>query len=196
MPELDTSVLDQLFLKARTHNGWLDRPVSDETIHRLYDVMRMGPTSANTTPVRIVFVKSREAKERLKPALMASNVDKTMAAPVTAIVAYDPNFYEHLPRLFPGRDMKSMFASMPEAARNHAAVLNAALQGGYLIIAARALGLDCGPMAGFDRAKVDAAFLAELSWKSLFLLNLGYGDATQVFPRNPRFDFAEAARIE
>jgi 3-hydroxypropanoate dehydrogenase len=196
MPELDASVLDQLFLKAHTHNGWLDRPVSDETIHRLYDLMRMGPTSANMTPVRLVFVKSREAKERLKPALNASNVDKTMAAPVTAIVSYDPNFHEQLPRLFPGRDMKGAFASMPEAARQHVAVLNGALQGGYLILAARALGLDCGPMAGFDRAKVDAAFLAELSWKSLFLLNLGYGDATQVHPRNPRLDFAEAARIE
>jgi 3-hydroxypropanoate dehydrogenase len=196
MPELDVSVLDRLFLKARTHNGWLDRPVNDETIHRLYDLMRMGPTSANMTPARLVFVKSREAKERLKPTLNPTNVDKTMAAPVTAIVAYDPNFHEQLPKLFPGRDMKSMFASLPEAARADVAVLNGALQGGYLIMAARALGLDCGPMAGFDKAKVDAAFLAAMSWKSLFLLNLGYGDASQVHPRNPRLDFAEAARIE
>jgi 3-hydroxypropanoate dehydrogenase len=193
--ELDSSVLDQLFFQARTHNGWLDRPVSDEMIHRLYDVARMGPTSANSTPMRLVFVKSPEGKERLKPGLNAANVDKTMAAPVTAIVAYDLQFHEQMPKLFPARDMKTLFASLPEAGRSHLAIYNAALQGAYLIIAARALGLDCGPMAGFDRAKVDEAFLAGTSWKSLFLVNIGYGDETKLFPRNPRLDFAEAARI-
>ena len=195
MSELESSVLDQLFLQARTHNGWLDRPVSDETIYRLYDLMRMGPTSANATPMRVVFVKSHEAKERLKPTLHAGNVDKTMSAPVTAIVAYDLQFHEQMPKLFPARDMKSVFASMPEAARNHMALLNGSLQGAYLMLAARALGLDCGPMAGFDNAKVDEAFLSGTSWKSLFLVNLGYGDATKLFPRNPRLEFADAARI-
>jgi 3-hydroxypropanoate dehydrogenase len=193
--ELDSSVIDQLFLHARTHNGWLDHSVSDETIRRLYDIARMGPTSANATPMRLVFVKSPEGKERLKPAMSGNNVDKTMAAPVTAIVAYDLEFHEQLPKLFPARDMKSLFASLPEAARSHMAIYNAALQGAYLIIAARAIGLDCGPMAGFDRAKVDEAFLAGTSWKSLFLVNIGYGDTTKLFPRNPRLDFDEAARI-
>jgi 3-hydroxypropanoate dehydrogenase len=196
MPELDASVLDQLFLQARTHNGWLDRPVSDATLQRLYDIARMGPASANSSPMRLVFVKTREAKERLKPTLSPGNVDKTMAAPVTAIVAYDANFHEQMPKLFPARDMKSGFASMPDAARNHMAVLNGALEGAYLIVAARALGLDCGPMAGFDRAKVDEAFLAGSSWKSLFLVNIGHGDPTKLFPRNPRLEFAQAARIE
>jgi 3-hydroxypropanoate dehydrogenase len=196
LPEFDSSVLDQLFLRARTQNGWLERAVSDETLHRLYDLARMGPTSANTTPMRLVFVKSHEAKERLKPSLNAGNVDKTMAAPVTAIVAYDLRFHEQMPKLFPARDMKSVFASMPDAARKQAAVLNGALQGAYLMMAARALGLDCGPMGGFDSAKVDEAFLTGTSWNSLFLVNIGYGDPTKVFPRNPRLDFAEAARIE
>jgi 3-hydroxypropanoate dehydrogenase len=196
LSELDSSVLDQLFLQARTQNGWLERPVSDGTLYRLYDLARMGPTSANTTPMRLVFVKSREAKERLKPWLNAGNVDKTMAAPVTAIVAYDLHFHEQMPKLFPARDMKSVFASMPDDARQHAAILNGALEGAYLMMAARALGLDCGPMGGFDRAKVDEAFLTGSSWKSLFLVNIGYGDPTKVFPRKPRLDFAEAARIE
>ena len=196
MPELDSAALDQLFVQARTHSVWLDRPVSEETIRRLYDVARMGPTSANSTPMRLVFVKSAAAKERLKPALNAGNVEKTMSAPVTAIVAYDPNFHEQMGTLFPVRDMKSVFASMPAERRDRAAFLNAALQGGYLIAAARALGLDCGPMGGFDNAKVDAEFLHGTSWKSLFLVNMGYADATKVHPRNPRLDFAEAARIE
>lgn len=196
MAHLDSTALDQLFLQARSHNVWLDRPVSDETLHQLYDLSRMGPTSANSTPMRLVFVKSQAAKERLKPTLAPMNVDKTMSAPVTAIVAFDREFYEQMPKLFPHRDMKPLFAGMPEEARDRMGTLNGALQGAYLIMAARALGLDAGPMGGFDAAKVDAEFLAGTKWKSLFLVNLGYGDQAQLFPRNPRLDFAEAARIE
>ena len=193
--QLDSTVIDQLFLQARTHNVWLDRPVSDETLRQLYNMSRMGPTTANTTPMRLVFVKSQAAKERLKPALAPQNVDKTMSAPVTAIVAFDREFYEQLPKLFPHRDMKPLFAGMPEEARDRMGLMNGALQGAYLIVAARALGLDVGPMGGFDAAKVDAEFLAGTTWKSLFLANIGYGDADKLFPRNPRLDFDEAARI-
>jgi 3-hydroxypropanoate dehydrogenase len=196
MPALDPSALDQIFLQARTYNGWLDRPVDDATLRRIYELARMGPTSANTTPMRLVFVKSREAKERLRPALSPGNVDKTMAAPATAIVAYDLEFHEQMPKLFPARDMKSAFAAMPPEGRKDHASMNGALEGAYLIVAARVLGLDCGPMGGFDRAKVDATFLEGTSWRSLFLVNIGYGDPAKVFPRNPRLEFAEAARIE
>ena len=196
MAHLDSTALDQLFLQARTHNAWLDRPVSDETLHRLYDLSRMGPTGGNSTPMRLVFVKSQAAKERLKPTLAPMNVDKTMGAPVTAIVAFDREFHEQLPKLFPHRDMKPVFAAMPEEQRDRMGTLNGALQGAYLIMAARALGLDAGPMGGFDPAKVDAEFLSGTKWKSLFLVNLGYGDEAKLFPRNPRLEFAEAARIE
>lgn len=196
MAHLDSTALDQLFLQARTHNAWLDRPISDETLHRLYDLSRMGPTGGNSSPMRLVFVKSQAAKERLKPTLAPMNVDKTMSAPVTAIVAFDREYYEQLPKLFPHRDMKPVFAAMPEEQRDRMGTLNGALQGAYLIMAARALGLDAGPMGGFDAAKVDAEFLAGTKWKSLFLLNLGYGDEAKLFPRNPRLEFAEAARIE
>ena len=196
MAHLDSNALDQLFLQARSHNVWLDRPISDETLHQLYDLSRMGPTSANSTPMRLVFVKSQAAKERLKPTLAPMNVDKTMSAPVTAIVAFDREFYEQMPKLFPHRDMKPLFAGMPEEARDRMGTLNGTLQGAYFIMAARALGLDAGPMGGFDAAKVDAEFLAGSKWKSLFLVNLGYGDQAKLFPRNPRLDFADAARIE
>jgi 3-hydroxypropanoate dehydrogenase len=196
MTVLDPSVLDQLFLQGRTYNGWLDRPVDDTTLRRIYDLARMGPTAANTSPMRLVFVKSHEAKERLRPALSAGNVDKTMAAPATAIVAYDLEFHQQMPKLFPARDMKSAFAAMPPEGRKDHASMNGALEGAYLIVAARALGLDCGPMGGFDRAKVDATFLEGTSWRSLFLVNIGYGDPAKVFPRNPRLEFTDAARIE
>jgi 3-hydroxypropanoate dehydrogenase len=156
----------------------------------------MGPTAANAQPLRLVFVKSRAAKEKLKPALSAGNVDKTMSAPVTAIVAYDTEFYEQMPKLFPARDMKPLFLGMPSEAREKSAYMNSSLQGAYLILAARGLGLDCGPMAGFDNAKVDATFFPDGKWKSNFLLNLGYGDPAKLFPRNPRLDFADACRIE
>jgi 3-hydroxypropanoate dehydrogenase len=197
MASLESPALDQLFLAARTHNVWLDRPVADDTLRRIYELARMGPTAANTSPLRMVFVRTHEGKEKLRPALSAGNVDKTMAAPVTAIVAYDSEFYRHMGRLFPvpGRDMKATFEAMPVEQRTQSALMNGSLQGGYVILAARALGLDCGPMGGFDKAKVDALFLTGTTWKSNFLVNLGYGDASKLFPRNPRFDFEEATQL-
>jgi 3-hydroxypropanoate dehydrogenase len=194
--ELSKAGIDLLFLDARTHSAWIDRPVSDDLLRRLYEVARMAPTSANTNPMRLVFVKSAAAKEKLRTSLSPGNLDKTMAAPATAIVAYDLEFYEQMGKLFPGRDMKSAFGGMPAEKRERAAFQNGSLQGGYLILAARALGLDCGPMGGFDNAKVDAAFFPDGKWKSNFLLNLGYGDPAKLFPRNPRLDFDEACKIE
>jgi len=197
MPIEIDSMLDQLFLGARTHTAWTDRPVDDALLRRLYDVARMAPTSANTQPARFAFVKSAEAKSRLLPALSQGNVDKTMRAPATAIVAYDPEFYENIPKLFPARpEMKSFFSNMPELTRDFFLVQNGSLQAAYLILAARSLGLDCGPMGGFDRAKVDEAFFATTHWKSILLINLGYGDPAKLPPRNPRIEFDEACRIE
>jgi 3-hydroxypropanoate dehydrogenase len=191
------SVLDQLFLSARTHNGWQDRPVDDATLRRLYELARMPPTAANSQPGRFLFVKGKAAKETLRPTLSPGNVDKTMAAPVTVIVAYDARFHEQMPKLFPARpEMGAQLGAMPQEMRDFMMLENSSLQAGYLILAARALGLDCGPMAGFDRAKVDAAFFAELPWKSIVLINLGYGDVTKVYPRNPRLSFEDACRIE
>ncbi|WP_404367625.1 malonic semialdehyde reductase [Corallococcus coralloides] len=192
---LGTDALEQLFTEARTHSGWQDRPVTDETLRRIYELARMAPTAVNSQPVRLVFVRSHEAKQKLKPALSPGNVDKTMQAPVTVIVAYDTAFHEQMPRLFPSRDMKSVFAAQTPEAREQAAFLNGTLQGGYVILAARALGLDCGPMGGFDKAKVDEAFLQGTGWKSNFLLNLGYGDPAKLFPRNPRLSFEDACRL-
>jgi len=186
--------LDQLFLKARTHSNWLDKPVSDELLHEIYDLAKYGPTSANTSPARIVFVKSKEAKEKLLPCLMPQNVDKTKAAPVTAIIAMDMAFYEQLPKLFPHVDARAWFAGN-NALIESTAFRNGSLQGGYFILAARAVGLDCGPMSGFDNGKVDAAFFAGTTWKSNFICNLGYGDASKLHPRNPRLAFAEACKI-
>ena len=196
MSALEDAALRQLFLDARTHMNWLDRPVSDELLHQLYDLARMGPTATNSSPFRVVFVKSAAGKEKLKPALSPTNVDKTMNAPATAIVAWDSAFPEQMPRLFPGRDLKTMLSALPAEKRERMGLQSGTLQGGYLILAARALGLDCGPMAGFDNARVDEAFFAGSTWKSNFLLNLGYGDASKLHPRLPRLDFAEAARIE
>ena len=193
---LDTDSLEQLFTEARTHSGWQDRPVTDETLRRIYELARMAPTAVNSQPVRLVFVRSREAKERLKPALSPGNVDKTMQAPVTVIVAYDTAFHEQMPKLFPARDMKSVFAAQTPEAREQSAFMNGTLQGGYVILAARALGLDCGPMGGFDKAKVDEAFLQGTGWKSNFLINLGYGDPAKLFPRNPRLSFEDACRLD
>jgi 3-hydroxypropanoate dehydrogenase len=192
---LPQSALDQLFLDAHTHNAWQDKPVADELLHRLYDTLRMAPTSMNCSPARIVFVKSRAAKEKLMPALMEGNRAKTMAAPVTAIVGHDMHFYENLPRLFPpiagARDMFANNASLADIT----AFRNGTLQGAYLILAARALGLDCGPMSGFDNAAVDQLFFAGTNVKSNFICNLGYGDPKGVYPRNVRFEFAEACSI-
>ena len=187
--------LDLIFNNARTHNAWLDKPVDDTLLKQVYDLAKWGPTSANTSPLRIVFVKSREAKERLKPALMPGNLDKTMAAPVTAILGMDIDFYELLPKLFPHMDAKAWFTSMPESELEVAALRNSSLQAAYFMLAARALGLDCGPMSGFDNGKVDAAFFASTTIKSNFLCNLGYGDASKLYPRSPRLDFDEACKL-
>lgn len=188
--------LNLLFLEARSHNGWLDRPVDDSVLRRMYEIARMAPTSANSQPMRVVFLKSPAAKERLRPALSPGNVEKTMTAPVTAIIAHDLEFFEKLPRLMPHIDARSWFAPLPAERQARVAFQNGTLQGAYLMLAARALGLDCGPMGGFDNAKVDAEFFPDGKWKSNFLLNLGHGDPAKVFPRNPRLDFDEACRIE
>jgi 3-hydroxypropanoate dehydrogenase len=194
MPAIDDAALDQLFRTARTHNAWTDEPVSDETLRELYDLLKQGPTSANNSAGRFLFLRTREAKERLRPALSAGNTEKTMAAPVTAIVAYDPKFYDHLPRLFPHTDARAWYAENEELAEA-TAFRNGTLQGAYLIMAARALGLDCGPMSGFDNASVDAAFFPEGRIRSNFLCSLGYGDPVGVRPRNPRLAFVEACKI-
>jgi 3-hydroxypropanoate dehydrogenase len=187
--------LDLIFRNARTHNVWQDRPVEDALLRQVYDLARLGPTSANMSPMRVVFVKSREAKEKLKPALNEGNVAKTMAAPVTAIVGMDVHFYEKLPKLFPHTDAKAWFKDLPEPVLEYTALRNSSLQGAYLMLAARALGLDCGPMSGFDNARVDAAFFVGTTIKSNFLCNLGYGDPSKLHPRSPRLDFDEACRV-
>jgi 3-hydroxypropanoate dehydrogenase len=191
---LSADALDQLFLEARTFSAWLPKPVDDALLQRIVALSVMGPTSANSSPGRFVFVKSAEAKEKLKPALSAGNVDKTMAASVTVIVGMDLAFYEHLPRLFPQADARSWFTGNDEMIRS-TAFRNASLQGAYLIMAARALGLDAGPMSGFDTAKVDDAFFAGTTVRSNFLVNLGYGDRSKLHARNPRLSFDEIARI-
>lgn len=194
MTVLDANALDQLFRSARTHNAWQTKDVSDEQLHALYDLLKWGPTSANASPARFVFVKSPEARATLKDTLAPGNVDKTMSAPVTVIVAQDMAFYDKLPELFPHADARSWFVGN-DALIESTAFRNATLQGAYLIMAARALGLDTGAMSGFDNAKVDAAFFAGTTIKSNFLVNLGYGDAAGLFPRSPRLAFADAARI-
>ncbi|MGE8329817.1 MAG: malonic semialdehyde reductase, partial [Paraburkholderia nemoris] len=190
---LSDQALDQLFREARTHNGWQQKPVDDAVLKQLVELVLLGPTSANSSPGRFVFVRTPEGKEKLRPALSPGNLEKTMAAPVTAIVGMDMAFYEHLPKLFPHADARSWFAGNDKAIAD-TAFRNSTLQGGYLILAARALGLDTGPMSGFDAAKVDAAFFAGTTVKSNFLINLGYGDPSKLFPRSPRFAFDEAAR--
>jgi 3-hydroxypropanoate dehydrogenase len=187
---------EQLFDDARTHNAWLPREVPDALLQRLYDLMKWGPTSANCSPTRIVFVKSPAAKAKLLPCLMEGNRAKTEAAPVTAILGMDMAFYEKLPQLFPHNpEARSWFEGNPELIQA-TALRNGSLQGGYFILAARALGLDCGPMSGFDAAAVDAAFWGGTTVRTNFLCNLGYGDASQLFPRGPRLRFDEACRIE
>ena len=193
-PTADDAALDLLFRQARTHRAWLDRPVPDELLRRVYEIAAGGPTSANCSPMRVLFVRSREAKERLRPALTPGNVDKTMQAPVTAIVAHDLAFPDRLPRLFPAADMRANFVGKPELIAT-TAFRNGSLQGAYLMLAARACGLDVGAMSGFDNGKVDAAFFPEGTVKSNFLCNLGYGDASKLGPRPPRLPFDEACRI-
>ncbi|HIJ61072.1 MAG TPA: malonic semialdehyde reductase [Rhodospirillaceae bacterium] len=194
MTGLNAAALDTIFLAARTHTRWLPRPVDEDVIRRLYDLLRFGPTSANCLPGRFVFVRSADAKARLKPALAPGNVDKTMAAPVTAIIAQDLDFPDTLAKTFPQVDARSWFAGNQPLIET-TAFRNGSLQGAYLIIAARALGLDCGPMSGFDNAKVDAEFFPGGRIKSNFLCNLGYGDPAGLYPRNPRLDFDEACQI-
>ena len=192
---LSDAALRQLFIDARTHNAWQDRAVPDETLHRLADLVKFGPTAANTTPARFVFVKSPEAKAKLGPLMSDSNRAKTLAAPVTVIVGYDLEFYDKMIKLFPHNpDARNWFAGKP-AVIQESAFRNSSLQGGYMILAARALGLDCGPMGGFDNAGVDAAFFPDGTIKSNFVCNLGYGDPAGVRPRAPRLDFEEFCSI-
>lgn len=191
---LDDTALDLIFRQARTHSAWQDKPISPELLHEVWDLARMGPTSANCSPARIAFVVSPEGKERLKPCLAEGNVAKTMAAPATAIIGHDMTFYDRLPHLFPHADARAWFLGNQNLIET-TAFRNGTLQGAYLMLAARALGLDCGPMSGFDNAKVDAAFFAGTAVKSNFLCNLGYGDPAKLHPRNVRLSFEDACRI-
>ena len=186
--------LDLLFREARSQNAWQEKDVSDVLLQAVFDLAKMAPTSANCSPMRVIFVKSQDAKEKLKPALLEGNVAKTMSAPVTAIVGYDIEFHEHLPKLFPHTDARSWFVGN-DALIEQTAFRNGSLQGAYFILAARALGLDCGPMSGFDNAMVDAAFFPGGKVKSNFLCALGYGDPAGLFPRSPRFDFDDVCTI-
>lgn len=191
---LSDEALDQLFREARTYNEWRDEDISDVTLQALFDLMKMGPTSANCSPLRIVFIKSDEAKEKLKPVLSEGNVEKTMTAPVTAILAEDTKFYDHMPKLFPHTDAKSWFIGNDDLIRE-TAFRNSTLQGAYFIMAARSLGLDCGPMSGFDTDKLNEAFFKDTTFKVNFLCNLGYGDPKNLFPRSPRFEFDDVCEI-
>ena len=191
---LDDAALNLLFTQARTHNAWLPRALDGGVLERLYELAKMGPTSANCSPARLVFVQSAAAKARLKPTLLASNVDKTMSAPVTVIVGSDQAFYERLPELFPHADAKSWFVGN-QALIASTAFRNSTLQAAYLMFAARSLGLDCGPMSGFDQAQVDAEFFGGTTIKSNFLINIGYGDIAGLFPRSPRLSFADACQV-
>lgn len=188
------TTLERIFLDGRTHYHWQDRKVPVEVLREAWDLARLGPTSANCSPARIVFVASPPAKERLRPCLIAGNVDKTMAAPVTAIIGYDLAFYDRLPELFPHTDAKSWFVGNDQLIQT-TAMRNGTLQGAYFIMAARALGLDCGPMSGFDNAMVDAAFFPGTTVRSNFLCNLGYGDPDRLHPRGPRLSFDEACTV-
>jgi 3-hydroxypropanoate dehydrogenase len=192
---IDAAGLDLLFKEARTHNKWHDQPIADETLYELYDILKFGPTSANTSPARFVFIRTKAGKEKLAPALSAGNTEKTMTAPVTVIVAYDPKFYEKLPTLFPHNpDAISWFTSNDSLAAT-TAFRNGTLQGAYLMLAARSIGLDVGAMSGFDNATVDAAFFAHNGWRSNFLVNLGHGDPAGLFARSPRLSFDEACLL-
>jgi 3-hydroxypropanoate dehydrogenase len=192
--KISSDALDQLFRKARTHNAWLPKRVPVAVLREAYELARWGPTSANSSPARFLFLESEAAKARLVPALVPTNVEKTKAAPVTAIIAWDTEFHEKLPKLFPHADMRSYFAGKP-AVIEETAFRNSSLQGAYFILAARAVGLDCGPMSGFDAAKVNAEFFPDGKWKANFLCNLGYGDGSKLFPRSPRLEFEEACRV-
>jgi len=191
---IDERALDVLFRQARTHNGWDGEPVGEDLLRAVWDLARMGPTSANCSPARIVFVISPEAKSKLKPCLIEGNVDKTMAAPATAIIGHDLAFHDRLPELFPHTDARSWFVGK-QALIETTAFRNGTLQGAYFILAARAMGLDCGPMSGFDNAKVDEVFFAGTPIQSNFLCNVGYGDPDKLHPRSPRLAFDEACKV-
>lgn len=186
--------LAQLFQEARTHSAWLPEPVPAELLHKAYELASLAPTSANSSPGRFVFLTTAEAKARLEPALAPGNVEKTMAAPVTVIIAWDTEFHENLPKLFPRFDMRSVFVGN-QALIDESAFRNSSLEAAYFILAARALGLDCGPMSGFDAGKVNAEFFPDGKWKVNLLCNLGYGDHSKLFPRNPRLKFDEASLV-
>ena len=191
--DLESAELARAFLQARTPRAWTDRPVDEETFRHLYDLVKLGPTSANSSPARYVFIRSQDSKDRLRPALNPGNVAPIMAAPVTVIVAYDPSFYDYLPRLYPQADARSWFAWNDEFSQE-TAIRNSSLQGGYLLIAARLLGLDCWPMSGFDNARVDQLFLDGRGWRSNFLVSLGYAEPVEA-PRNPRLMFEEICEV-
>jgi len=194
-PEIDQLTLDQLFFDARSYNGWLDTPVADEHLRRLYDILRMGPTSFNCCPARFVFLRTPEAKERVKPHLRPNNVKKTLTAPVVTIIAHDMEFYEEMPKLAPYRpDARELFVGNEERIKS-TAFRNGTLQGGYLLLAARAVGLDCGPMSGFDNQGVDEEFFPDGRFKSNFICGLGQGDPESIFDRLPRFEFDEACTL-
>jgi len=193
--QIPDQALNQLFRNARTYSAWKPEPASPELLRQVYELARMGPTSANTCPARFVFITTPEAKARLLPAMAPGNVEKTRTAPVTVIVAWDTQFYDHLPKLAPhAPDMRGRFANNPALAQE-SGFRNGSLQGAYFILAARAMGLDCGPMSGFDAAKVNAEFFPDGKWKANLILNLGYGDPASLFPRNPRLEFDEACQI-
>ena len=191
---ISDDALDRLFREARTYSAWLPEAVPVELLREAYELARLGPTSANGSPARFVFLTTRGAKERLRPALAPLNVEKTMAAPVTVIIAWDTEFHEHLPRLFPHGDMRSYFVGN-EALIHETAFRNSSLQAAYFIVAARALGLDCGPMSGFNADKLNGEFFPDGKWKVNLLCNLGYGDHSKLYPRNPRLEFEEAAVV-
>ena len=191
---LDSNSLDTIFRTARSQNGWLDREVSDEQIHEIYELMKFGPTAANNCPARITFLKSEDSKNRLKPHLDEGNIEKTMSAPVVAIIGYDTEFYEKLPYLFPHTDARSWFAGKPEKIVASGS-MNATLQAAYFMIATRSMGLDCGPMGGFNNEGVDNEFFSDGKTKTLLICGIGYGDESKVFPRSPRLDFSEACQV-
>jgi 3-hydroxypropanoate dehydrogenase len=194
MNRIDAAALKQLLLDARTQNGWLDKPVSDEQLREIYEIAKMGPTSMNTQPMRVLFLRSKDAKQRLAPALSPTNLDKTMAAPVTAVVARDMQFYDYMPEIWHKPEARDIFANNAPMAQA-TAIRNATLQGAYLIIAARAIGLDCGPMSGFDAAKVNTEFFPDGRCQVDFLCNIGYGDSSKLFGRQPRHAFDRACTL-
>ena len=192
---MNQDFLDRLFVKARSHNNWKNKDIDKKILENLYDLIKNCPTSANSEPMRIIFLKSKEAKERIKPHLSEGNVEKTMTAPIVAIIAYDSKFYEHLPKLFPHNLAMKKVLSTPPTKAETTAFRNSTLQGGYFMLAARALGLDVGPMSGFDNAGVDKEFFSDGRFKSNFLCNLGYGDETKLLNRLPRLEFSEVCKI-